>query len=267
MDLKTAFKRVVMGLGGSTCTIGKYSLKLDTHEGIQRAIYIGCFELTETRWFHDILKPDMVVMDIGANVGYYSFLASSLVGDRGLVYAFEPSNRAYDTLLHNVEKNQISNIVPCNFAIGNKEEVLELFSADGIPTNIYNIHSPSFLWRSDQHYLKENGIGVNMGFKQIVPLDTFCTKNNVSHIDFIKIDVEGFELQVLQGMKPMLEKRKISWIMIEYQEIKKLFTPNSESELMDAMLRSYGFELANSVVYPESQGVVVGNFLYKLQEA
>ena len=265
MDLKMAFRSAMMRIGNpiKQCKVGNYIIDVDTREGIQRGIYLGCYEPEETKWLQDILKPGMIVVDVGANVGYYSFIAASLVGASGLVYSFEPSNIAFDILVANWSKNNmVINILTQNTALGEEEGQMELFSADGLPDNTYNIHSPSFLDREDQHYLKDGKTGTNMGFKQITTLDKFCKDRMIDHIDFIKIDVEGMEFPVLKGMTTLLKTHSVKWLMIEYLENVRLFSEGSESEAMHNFLKSYDFNLEIYKTYKTNTKASYGNFLY-----
>lgn len=262
MDLNMALRtlRLNFGIPVKKCKVGNYTIDVDTREGIQRGIYLGCYEPDETKWLYEILKSGMAFVDVGANVGYYSFIASSLVGRKGSVYSFEPSEIAYDAFVNNIMKNHISNIFATVVALGDKEEEMELFSADGLPDNTYNIHSPSFLNRKDQYYLKEGKIGTNMGFKQVTTLDNICKKWNVNHIDFIKIDVEGMEFPVLKGMQSLLDNRQIDHIMIEFNEEKgNVFDEGSESKTMVEFIRSYDFGAIEFKRYNERYS----NVLYK----
>lgn len=260
MDLNMVLKSAMLRIGNpiKQCTVGNYIINVDIREGIQKGIYLGCYEPDETKWLHEVLKPGMTFFDVGANVGYYSFIASSLVGKTGKVFAFEPSNIAYHAFMGNIKNikiesdNKMYNIYVSNFALGEKEDDMELFSADGLPDNIYNIHSPSFLNRKDQHYLKEGNIGINMGFKHVTTLDAFCKTCNIDHIDFIKIDVEGMEFPVLKGMKSLLDNKQVDYIMIEFLEEKGMvFDEGSESKEMSNFIDSYNFKILNTKRYDD----------------
>lgn len=250
MALRTL--RLNFGIPVKKCKVGNYTIDVDTREGIQRGIYLGCYEPDETKWLYEILKPGMTFVDVGANVGYYSFIASSLVGKHGYVFSFEPSEIAYKSFIDNIVRNRIGNIHPRCIALGSEEGKMELFSADGLPDNTYNIHSPSFLDRKDQHYLKEGKIGVNMGVKQVTTLDIFCKDFALDHIDFIKIDVEGMEFSVLKGMKSLLDNKRVDYIMIEFLEEKGcVFAEGSESKAIHDFISSYAFRIIHKKQYNE----------------
>jgi FkbM family methyltransferase len=248
-----------------SCTVGGYILDVDVREGIQEAIYLNSFEQEETRWVRDILKPGMTFVDVGASVGYHSFIASSLVGGTGKVYAFEPSEYAYNLFIHNIRKNNIHNIIPSSLALGDKEETRQLYDSVGLPENVHNIHAPSFLNRGEM----ENGrryAGAPIGLKQVTTLDTLSGQMRIGYIDLIKIDVEGFELPVLKGMDRLFHDRKVNAVIIEYLENgKMILSKNSDTKEMDDMLQSFGFEITKTRIYGNlTDKISFGNFLYTL---
>jgi predicted methyltransferase len=81
--------------------------ELDLKDLIQRDIYWGTFEPNETRLVQEYLRPSMTFLDVGANLGYYTALAASLVGRRGRVIAFEPSPYAFEKLHAMVVNNKL----------------------------------------------------------------------------------------------------------------------------------------------------------------
>jgi len=134
---------------------------------------------------HHIIGKDDVVIDAGAHVGVFSIKAA-LQGAK--VFAFEPEPSNFEILKNNVERNQLPNIVCHNCALGHISGTFKFW-----------IHP--FL--SGSH---------SLGFKQekwipvrVETLDTILKEEAVSQIDLFKIDVEGSELEVLQGSQETLE--------------------------------------------------------------
>jgi FkbM family methyltransferase len=245
--------------------LGKYTITLDTTEGIQLAMSFGRYEPVETEWVMNLIKPGMTVVDVGASFGYYSFIASSMVGDTGKVYSFEPSKPAFDSFIKNVAKNGITNIEAYQFGLGETESDLELFDSIGVSVNKWNIHAPTFV---PQYIYAVNDR--SMGFIHIERLDDFWEKNNLGVIDLIKIDVEGFERPVLQGMKRLFEKRLVKNIMIEYMQPQPLFTEGTESWFMHQSLTDSGFKITNKKQYTfelVEGSYIMGNFMYGLGES
>src|SRR6202790_3105758 len=81
--------------------------ELDLGDWIQRSIYLGTFEPLETRLVAGFLAPGMTVIDVGANVGYYTALAASKVGSKGRIFAIEPGARAFARLENLIAKNHL----------------------------------------------------------------------------------------------------------------------------------------------------------------
>ena len=243
--------------------LGNYIITLDGTEGIQNAMSWGEYEPKETAWVKNLLKPGMTVVDVGSSFGYYSFIASSLVGDIGNVYSFEPSKPAFDSFLKNVWKNGITNIKAYQLGLGETEGDLELFDSIGVSVNKWNIHAPTFV---PQYIYAVNDR--SMGFTHLIRLDDFWEQHNLGTIDLIKIDVEGFERPVLLGMKKLFEKRLVRNVMIEYMQPQPLFTEGTESDLMHQLLTGYGFKIINKMQYTFelTEGrYIMGNFMYGLE--
>ena len=258
--LRQSIKRRLINYGNpvKTCTIAGYKVAVDIREGIQKSMYIGTFELEETKWFYDILKPSMIVVDVGASFGYYSFIASSLVGDTGRVYAFEPSEHAYEMFTRNIQKNHIRNITLYNSGLGNKNQYLELYDSIGLKENIHNIHAPSFIPAGRLYVYRQH-----LGKKSITTLDRFAEIHGIRHIDLIKIDVEGMEMQVLEGMKRLFSESKVKRIMIEFVDHNPLLSEGSVTQEMDKLLTSSGFKIEKTRIYDKGTDVqTTSNFLY-----
>ena len=135
------------------------------------------------------LKPGMVVIDIGANVGLYSMLAAKKVGKRGKVFSFDPNSENCRLILLGIHKNEFKNVSVFPFALGNRTgHVLfstHIGSNGGLISDSYDsLLNPSCV------------------IKPIVRLDDIVTEK----VDLIKIDVEGAEGLVVEGAKGLIEK-------------------------------------------------------------
>lgn len=141
--------------------------------------------------FIDYFPTDAVIYDIGANIGNHTVFFSKYLKAKK-VFSFEPSKDVYDLLNSNVEKNYLKGVETYNYAVGDKDSL-------GYIT------------------IDENNMGASkvsddeQGNIEIKSLDSF----GKDVPDFVKIDVEGFELKVLMGMKNMLQKHKpVLWVEI-----------------------------------------------------
>jgi len=174
-----------------------FEMLLDlSDKGINRDLFLrGCREPGCTKTIKRMLADGMRVIDIGANIGYYALIEASLVGNSGKVYAFEPDPKNFELLTHNVELNSYSNRVELhNLAVGNYigDSLLEV-------TDQFNLHK--IMLEKPGHKSKKNCIKV-----QMITLDHFF-KNE--HVDFVRMDVEGFEYYILQGMHSILQEKKL----------------------------------------------------------
>ena len=157
----------------------------------------GQWEEKTTKFIKDNLRPGQVFVDVGANVGYYTLLASKLVGPKGKVYSFEPLHNSWSILSKNLEANKCKNVVVFYSALSDKPELkIKLFGAN----------APGQYSIIPNH---EDSIEVNN-----YVFDTLNKKENIVP-DMIKIDVEGAQMQVLEGMKDILATDRELTIIVE----------------------------------------------------
>jgi len=176
------------------------AMMLDEAEAIQASMIAGTYEREETGWVKDVLGTGSVFIDVGANFGWFTTLALSLVGPTGTVFAFEPSPRAFGTLRGALAREPRVHLH--NLAVGKTEGHVNLF----LPTS-GNLHSPS-LFPSPGEF-KELAV-------PIVTLDSLSDLWKVPTIDLVKIDVEGCEPDVLAGMARLVTAGRIKRIIVEY---------------------------------------------------
>ena len=110
--------------GVRSARIFGYRMDLDLADWIQRNMYFGPYEQPQTSCILSHLRPGMTFVDVGANVGYYSAMASSTVGDAGRVVSYEPNPYSFDRLSGWVQANQARNITPVCVALGGEEGTL-----------------------------------------------------------------------------------------------------------------------------------------------
>lgn len=141
------------------------------------------------------IKNGDIVFDIGGNIGQYAMLFSELAGDEGTVYSFEPDFKNFSFLQFNRNINKCSNLHCYNFGVGNSDADLEFFrdTETGGRTG-------SFI---------RSFVGNYKGHTDVVRLKKFDTLiSELGRPSFIKIDVEGFEVDVLNGLSMVLEDSK-----------------------------------------------------------
>ena len=155
--------------------------------------YYGYCEANLTNFLLRFIKEGDVILDVGAHVGFYSMLASALVGKEGEVHSFEPTPWTYEILKQNTEK--LENVTLNNNAVSNKGEQIS-FKDYGPGYGAYNTaHKDGSTLKK-----KSSTIEINTGV-----LDDYCTEKGIEP-DFIKLDAEGYEYFILQGMSHLLGK-------------------------------------------------------------
>jgi FkbM family methyltransferase len=201
--------------------------------------------LVTGRWDSEIgrvlqlyLKPGSTFVDIGANIGYFSLMASRLVGEKGMVFSFEPSRRALEILLKHIRINRCSNIVVISTGIGEQNSLGHLRLAT--PNNI---GASSF---------REKLSAVGEELTAVVSLDKLFDGMEITP-DLIKIDVEGYELHALRGMTQLL-RRCSPTVICEVTEDFLSDLGASATQICD-LVEGLGYR---AYIVQEKQGKVVG---------
>lgn len=158
------------------------------------------WEPAESAVFQKELKVGDTVLDVGANIGYFTLLASLLVGPTGVVYAFEPDPENFQLLIKNISLNGFENVVAVNQAVGAKSGFVKLFTDEA---------------NKGDHRTFDSGEGRPSKQVAITALDDFFAKRNKT-VDFLKMDIQGFEYQALQGMKKLLNRSKKTKGIVEF---------------------------------------------------
>jgi FkbM family methyltransferase len=174
-------------------TLGKFYLD-DIKDIIKDTLRKGrTWEGSLVRLFPSHVKPASTVIDAGAHIGVHTLSLAPLAGPEGRVYAFEPQKKIYRELVHNLRLNGVDNVVPLRYALGRSAGVIEMS-----PTVIGNEGSTPVGRGGDKAELRS--------------IDSFAFSN----VSFIKIDVEGFEDEVLEGARLTIARHR-PVIMIEIQ--------------------------------------------------
>jgi FkbM family methyltransferase len=183
------------------CVNGLYTW-LDLKESIQRSMFLDAYEPTQTAWFKECVGKGDVFVDVGANFGHYTSLASSIVGNEGHVYAFEPSAKANETIENMIALSKVNNITLVKAAVGKEKGVVTLYLPD-----TQELHSPSIM-KSDDKF-----IPVEI---PVVSLDEYASEHKIDTIKLMKIDVEGYEPNVLDGMTRLLQEKRVKNVFCEF---------------------------------------------------
>jgi len=167
-------------------------------KGISRDLYqFGIRERASTEKMKTILKKNQVVVDIGANIGYYVLIEANMGAK---VYAIEPVPDNYNSLKKNIELNGYKNIKTYNIAIGNKIGKQTMYLSE--KSNLHSMNA-------------KEGKPIQV---DIMTLDKFLSDKEIP--DIVRMDVEGYEYEIIKGMKGTLKKMKSgSWLFIEIHKL------------------------------------------------
>ena len=165
----------------------------------------GKRELLETEIFQREVRPGMTILDLGANIGYYTLMAVAAVGPEGKVYAVEPFPDSFETLCRNVESNGLSSIVECTqLAISDASGKGRLYL--GVADNVHTMDSviaTAATATPDQDYIEVDTVSV-ADFQE-----------GRQPFDLLRMDVQGGELGVFAGTEPLFEKGIFPAFMFE----------------------------------------------------
>ena len=190
----------------------------------------GIYEETLTKVVMNEIKKGDVVLDLGANIGYYTLIIAKIVGENGHVFAFEPEPSNFDLLKKNVTVNNYRNVSLEKIVISNKNGNVRLYlsKANTGEHRIY-LSNPG----------KNNFINVEMK-----TLDEYFKNNSIiDKISFIKMDVEGSEIGAIKGMNSILENKKLT-IMLEFDPRQIQNYGASPEDLLN-ILDKHGFDFSH----------------------
>ena len=219
---------------------GGVRMKLYGDSRLCEMLYFDQFE-PETRSFLDAyLRPGDVFLDIGANVGLYTIAAARLVGNGGDVHAFEPCSQTFARLEENVRLNALRSVSCHRVALSDENAEAELSLAkDGFDA-----------WNS----LGKPYMGETAGHETVrtVTLDSFVKEQRLDgRITAIKIDVEGWENQVLTGAEKLLSATDAPAMCVEFTEEAAQLAGSSCAALYQTLVR-LGFQMFTVGNTPET---------------
>jgi FkbM family methyltransferase len=243
------------------------------HDDCSQALIAGNFESTEVSFVHRFLTPGMTVLDIGAHHGYYTILASKHVGSQGKVFSFEPSPRERSALRWNAILNSRRNIRIQPLALGDSCGETALYVADNFNTGLNSLRA---------QVVVSDVVPVPIS---ITTLDSWIAEHPVKNVDFIKLDVEGGELDVFKGAQQFLSRQPRPVILAEVQDVRTTpwgyrakeiltfladrqfswFSLTSEGLLEELNLDSEDFE-GNFVAWPNEKGRPPAHLMKGIQE-
>lgn len=206
---------------GKVVIVERYGSKMELHldQSIDSAIFFnGCFEPNTVNAILKLLKPGNIAFDIGANVGCHCMLMANVVGSYGKVFAFEPTDWGFKKLKRNYELNSYNNLVIERLALSDEKKIFS-----------------NYEFRS-QWLVSAKLTSKEKGQVDFITLDEYVKNISLDNIDFIKIDVDGYEYKIICGGQRVIQK----------------FKPILIIEMGDTWLRSVGdtIEKLHSLLAP-----------------
>jgi len=145
--------------------------------------------------YYNLNKSDIVI-DCGAHIGMFSLYASQKIGNKGKVIAFEPDEENYEKLLKNIKLNNIKNIIVLKQGVWNKKTKLSFDSSLGASSSV-----------------SKEKLGEKISVDSI---DNFVKKLKLKKVDFIKMDIEGAEIEAIKGAKQTLKNNNVNLAIASY---------------------------------------------------
>ena len=165
--------------------------RLDISDIIDWCIYFG-FKESSKEMLYSLMSKGQTIIDVGANVGDITMHSAKIVGAYGAVYSFEPDLENYRRLEKNLKLNKFTNITVNNFGLGNEKGIFYMKNINSKNRGMNKIVSKDMM--EGTHEIKVNR------------LDSYVKENKLDKVDLIKIDVEGFEYNVLQSSTETIKK-------------------------------------------------------------
>lgn len=208
--LSIAEKALAMKPKGPTITPTLYGFDLivdpTVDKGVEQRIFSnGTYEAGILYIFGKCLNNGDTFIDVGANIGLMSLFASNAVGEIGSIHSFEPEPDTFAILRKNIDLNKAGNIKAYNIALGAAQDTATIY------TTAFNRGAASLMRKASS---STEGTVVS-----ISTLDEFVREHKISNVGLLKIDVEGWELEILKGAKETLGKTNAPILCIEYSKL------------------------------------------------
>ncbi len=225
IKLSSKDNEIVRNINGSKMVLYTSRKGLDFKEKCifkQLALDAGR-EFEATKIIKEVLKPGDIIFELGANIGYYSLLESKLIKETGKIFAIEPELENFNLLKRNIDLNNIKNVEVFNIAISNENGNSKFYVTKD--SNLHSMYKP----RSGD-------------YKEVIietrTVDKFL--ENKGKINFLRMDIEGYEYQALKGMQETLKNNKDLSLFIELHTSR--VGMKKARELLNN-LKSYNFEI------------------------
>ncbi len=214
-------------------------VELDHNVLTHRMMYYGLYEENVMNFLRRTIQPGDVVFDPGANIGYFAAVCVGLVGERGHVYSFEPSNSAHAHILRHNIPGSLANWTLEHAALTDHSGTMTFYDTPRVMTRGFACLEGTYEPKDRIPHQVE-----------VVSLDDYCARKGITGITFLKLDIEGSELKALRGAKRLLAAKAVKTILVETTLLPhtRELTKDIDDLLRAAGLRSYRAKRDGSLV-------------------
>lgn len=194
------------------------------------------YEPEMTQCIEQLLEKGDSFIDLGANEGYFTVLASSLVSSTGKIYSIEPQKRLWEVIKQNVMLNSLSNVQLLPYGIGSEKQelVLQLYPSTNSGATSF---STSFNFKIAFDSYRKKLYGTQLS--KVIRLDDL-SDIMTSKIKLIKIDIEGYELEALKGATELLKNKRFDYLLVEIHH-QALAGLNQSEDMIDDLLKEFSY--------------------------
>ncbi len=205
--------------------IAGYRFRCNLAEHIQRTIFLWGHDQDAFALIRSRVQPGDTFVDVGANVGIFSLMASQIVGPTGRVISVEPNPSTFGRLSRTVKENNISQITLCNVGLAETSAKVELFTGTSEGNDTASMLP---------------GVSTKSVTVEVLPLDLLAEQLGVESIAYMKVDVDGYEHNVFAGAKKLMASGKIRLLQCEFSEL-HLRLVGSTPEALHDVITGHGF--------------------------
>lgn len=238
--LKTCYWNLLKKFGISSFAfhLNEVDLKIKINpkdDNVGKFVYWDKYERETYLFISKFLRPGDKVVDVGANIGFFTLHFSKLVGDGGEVHSFEPSQREFLQLCENVHLNKLRNVFFNQLALSNQNGFSTMSILEDVRWGAFN----SLGEITHRKVIKEKTFAETV---RTIKLDDYILLFPELKPCLVKIDVEGFEKQTLEGMKKLLSNDDSPCLVVEVCEGTHQGENNSAYDLV-CYLERFGYRL------------------------
>ena len=199
----------------------------------RRLLTDGQYEPDMTAAMIGLLREGDTFIDAGANEGWFSVIAARAVGSSGLAIAIEPQERCWSAIHRNFSINRMLNYRLIPYALGDCEGEIEMT----LYPSLNNEASSLVSQRRSRHFARQK--------TQLIRLDSVVNALGIAFVKLLKIDCEGYELNLLRGGESLLAKGIVDHVLVEIHPAQLAALGQREGELTD-YLESFGYRTSKA---------------------